>query len=142
VVVSAFVSAAVPAPDGDVRLGVVALALGMFAALTVNAAAVAGVAVLASLVFDGFLVNQFGVLAWHGAADGRRLGVLGVAALLGFVVGALWRRLRTWRLWYGRSAWLVEQARDMPGRDMAVRLDEQWSRPAALVGDAKEVDRG
>ena len=94
VVVSAFVTAAVPVSAGAVRLGLVAAALGVFAALTVNAAAVTAVGVLALLVFDGFLVNQLGELSWHGAADERRLFAFIAVSIVGMVVGTGHRALR------------------------------------------------
>jgi hypothetical protein len=75
-VVAAFLSAALPPSAGDVRLGVLALALAGFAALTVDPRAVAAVGVLAFLVLDGFLVNQLGELSWHGQADQTRLLIL------------------------------------------------------------------
>jgi hypothetical protein len=100
VVVSAFVSAAVPASAGALRLGLVAVSLAGCAALTINPVAVAAVGVLAFLVFDGFLVNQFGELSWQGAADARRLVVLATAGVLGLVAGMAYRAvccLRAWR---------------------------------------------
>src|SRR5690349_2255382 len=63
VVVAACAAALIPAAAGAVRLGIVAAGLGLFAAVTVDPAAVAAVGVAAFLVFNGFLVNQLGELS-------------------------------------------------------------------------------
>jgi hypothetical protein len=109
IVASAFVSAAVPASAGAVRLGPVALALAGFAALTINPTAVAAVGGLGFLVFDGFLVNQVGELSWHGPADVRRLMVLAAAGVLGLGAGTAYRAVRRLGAWRRRSAWIAAQ---------------------------------
>ena len=107
VVVSAFVSAAVPASDGAARLGVVGAGLAGFAALTINPVAVAAVAGLGFLVFDGFLVNHLGALSWHGAADGTRLMVLAAAGVLGLGAGVAYRAVHRINSWRRRSEWIA-----------------------------------
>jgi hypothetical protein len=91
VVVAATVAALLPASADAVRLGVMALALGTFAAATVDPPAVAGVTELGWLVFYGFLVNRFSDLTWTGRVDELRLGVLVAAAVAGLAVGGLLR---------------------------------------------------
>jgi hypothetical protein len=136
-VVSALVAAAVPASAGAVRLGLVAVTLAGFAALTVDPNAIAAVGVMAFLIFDGFLVNQLGELSWHGAADERHLLVLAAAAVVGHVAGSAYRAVRRWRVWQQRSAWVAAQV-----RDAAWSFDEQPSREKAIVWNEKEIRRG
>jgi MFS family permease len=116
-VAAAFVSAAVPATAPGGRLAVLAVALAGFAALTVDLVAVAAVAGLAALVCNGFLVNQLGVLSWHGTADAVRLAVLAAAAAVGLAAGAGHRFVRRARLWRARhrqvSQWIAEATVEM-----------------------------
>jgi hypothetical protein len=90
-------AAMVPVSAGSWRLVPVAAALFVIGALTVDSAAVAFVAALAYLFVTGFLVNQYGVLTWHGMPDIHRLVVIAVSAGAGLMVGAVrrwWRRPR------------------------------------------------
>jgi len=41
--------------------------VGLFAAISLDQLALAGVAVLAALIYNGFLEDRFGQLAWHGS---------------------------------------------------------------------------
>jgi hypothetical protein len=66
----------------------VAIAVFAFAMLSARPGAVAFTAVLAYLLVIGFLVNRFGQLSWHGAADGGRLLLIGAAAGFGLLAGA------------------------------------------------------
>lgn len=91
VVVAVMAAAFLPASAAAARLSVLAVALGTFAAATVNPTAVAAVTVLGWLMFDGFLVNRFGELTWTGRVDERRLAVVVAAALVGLAAGGLWR---------------------------------------------------
>src|SRR4051812_48401577 len=91
IVAAALVAGLVPVSSTGPRLGLMAAALSLFAAATVDLRAVVVVTVTAYLVFDGFLVNQLGELSWRGAADTRRLAVLGLAAALGLVAGLGYR---------------------------------------------------
>jgi hypothetical protein len=128
VVVAAFVSAVVPPSAGAVRLGLFALALGLFAARTVDPLAVALVGVLGFGVFEGFLVNQVGELTWHGAADVSRLWVLVVAAVCGLVAGAAYRGVRRARLWRARQEQVQVWARsehETWAREVSAGLDEE-----------------
>jgi MFS family permease len=86
-VVAACVAAVVPASAQGWRFGIVAGAVGVFAAVTVDPLAVAGVAVLAWLVVNGFLVDRLGELSWHGRGDLVRAMILVLVGGLGLVVG-------------------------------------------------------
>jgi K+-transporting ATPase KdpF subunit len=88
VVAAAMVAAAIPPSAAGPRLGLPAAALAAFAAVTADWRAAVPVTVLGYLVFDGFLVNRLGELAWHGAPDARRFAVFAGAALAGLAVGA------------------------------------------------------
>ena len=116
VVVSAFVSAAVPASAGPARFGVLAAALAGFAALTVDPRAVAAVGVLAFLVFNGFLVNQLGELSWHGSADTLRLSALAAAGVGGLAGGSAYRAVRRLRAWRQESKRAAAEASRRRGR--------------------------
>jgi len=65
-----------------------------FAALAGDRRAVACVAGLAWLVVNGFLVDRFGELSWHGTADIYRALMLISAGILGLLIAAVRRRRR------------------------------------------------
>ncbi|MEU7279945.1 hypothetical protein AB0A69_14340 [Streptomyces sp. NPDC045431] len=52
-------------------------------------------AVVAWMVYDGFVVHEQGELTWDGSADAYRLGLLAASSLLGTVVAALGRACGT-----------------------------------------------
>lgn len=134
IVVSAFVSAAVPESAAAVRIGLVALALAGFAALTINPVAVTAVGGLGFVVFDGFLVNQLGDLSWHGPADVRRLMVLAAAGVLGLGAGTAYRAVHRMNSWRRRSKWVAAQVRDAEApRDQLPSLDGvfEWKKEEA-----------
>lgn len=137
VVASAMVAAMVPMSAGAVRLGVVAVPLAMFAASPVTATAAVATGVLASLVFDGFLVNSLGQLSWHGAVDGWRLLTLAVAVSAGFIVGVGYRAVNRWLRWRRWTLWITAQARQAAGRD-----DEQPVSPEGLVLHTRGIAHG
>lgn len=94
VVAALSVAATMPASAGAVRLTPLAAVVFTAGLLTVDAIAVAALAVLAYLLFIGFLVNQFGVLSWHGSPDAYRLLAIAVPAGAGLLVGAVRRHSR------------------------------------------------
>jgi hypothetical protein len=87
IVFAAIGAAAVPAADPWWRLAVMAVAVGGFAALSGDRLASFAVVLLAWLVVNGFLVDRYGQLSWHGSADLARLLVLAGSAFLGLVAG-------------------------------------------------------
>lgn len=91
---SAVAAAFAPSGDPSLRLALVTLAVTSFAMASQDWAAVAAVLPLAWLIYDGFLLDRYGVLAWRGWSDVIRIGVLVVAAVLGLAAGALRRRLQ------------------------------------------------
>jgi hypothetical protein len=93
VVAAANVAAMIPAADGGWRFGTVAVAVGVFAAVTVDRVALAGVVAMAWLVVNAFLVNRLGHLFWHGSPDLWRLTLLAVTGAVGLGVGGAYRQL-------------------------------------------------
>jgi hypothetical protein len=87
VVVAALVAALIPVPHTGWRFAVVAGVVGLFATLTRDEWAVAAVAALSWLVFNGFLVNQMGDLSWHGSPDLLRLMLLVLIGGSGLALG-------------------------------------------------------
>ena len=87
IVAAAIVAAMIPMAEPGWRFAVMAIAVGSFAAISVDQVALAVVAVLAFAVSDGFLENQFGQLSWHGSADLWRLLLLVMAAVWGLAFG-------------------------------------------------------
>ena len=91
VVVGAAAAAAfLPSGDPRLRFAVVGFALTSFALASRDWRAVAAVVPLTWLVYDGFLIDRYGVLAWRGWSDLIRLALLVAMALLGLAVG--WAR--------------------------------------------------
>jgi hypothetical protein len=88
--------ASIPASSA-LRFGVVAVAVGGFAALALDGAAVAWTGALAWLLVNGFLVDRFGELSWHGRADLYRALVLVAAAAVGLAAGHVVRLCWLWR---------------------------------------------
>jgi MFS family permease len=94
VAASAALAVLIPPADPDWRFAVVALAVGGFAAATAGLRSVAAIVLLAWLVVNGFLVDRFGVLAWHGWPDVVRAVLLIAAGAVGLGIGIARRRLR------------------------------------------------
>lgn len=97
VVAAVLVAAVVPPAHGYWRFGLVAAAVGSFAALTVDRTALLGVALIAWLLADGFLVNRDGELSWHGSSDIWRTMLLVAAGIAGLLVGEAHRQVAAWR---------------------------------------------
>jgi hypothetical protein len=109
VIAAGFIASAVPAGDPGVRFGVLVATVFTFTALCGVWAAPIGVAVIGFLVFDGFLVNRFGELTWHGPADLTRAVALVAALAFGRLAGDVYRAV------HGRRA---EPARVNPPRPL------------------------
>jgi hypothetical protein len=93
-VAAALVAAALPASQPGWRFALIALVVGGFAALTLDQRALAGVALLAWLIDNGFLEDRLGELSWHGSPDIWRMIVLVFAAALGLAAGEAGRQIR------------------------------------------------
>jgi len=94
VVVAGLLAAAVPVADRPWRFAVMVIAVVVFGALSGDRLAVACAAGLAWLVVNGFLVDRFGELSWHGTADIYRALMLILAGILGLLIAAVRRRRR------------------------------------------------
>ncbi|MBV9922325.1 MAG: hypothetical protein JOY78_15955 [Pseudonocardia sp.] len=120
VVFAALLAGALPSSASVARLNLFSVVVAGFAACPLTAFAVTGTSALAFLVFDGFLVNSFGQLSWHGAVDGWRLLTLAVAVAVGFATGVVYRaaeRRRRWRrelFWMTSSGWEGDGSDDEP----------------------------
>jgi hypothetical protein len=100
-VVAGLVGASIPSAAW--RLTVIALAVAGFAATTLDEVALAPVAALGFAILNGFLIDRYGQLSWHGSADLGRLMLLVVAGGVGLGFGEAWRLLRNLR-----ERWLAE----------------------------------
>jgi MFS family permease len=97
VVAGGIVAALIPPSLTGWRFAVMALTVSCFAACTLDRVALLGVVVLAWLVTNGFLVDRFGQLSWHGSPDLYRMMVLVIVGALGLAVGELYRQARSIR---------------------------------------------
>ena len=92
VVIAGLLAAAIPVADRPWRFAVMTIAVVVFAALSGDRLAVACAAGLAWLVVNGFLIDRFGELSWHGPADFYRAAMLILAGVLGLLIAAVRRR--------------------------------------------------
>lgn len=93
VIGAGLLAALVPRPDAGARFTVVCAAVGVFAVATIAPLAAAGVAALGRSVVNGFQVNQFGQLNWHGPPDLYRTIWLVVVGAVGLAVGKAYRQI-------------------------------------------------
>ncbi len=93
VIAAALVAAPIPSTHSGWRFALVAVAVGLFAAVTLDQLALAGVTLLGWLVVNGFLVDRLGDLSWHGSPDLYRMLLLVVAGAVGLALGEAYRRL-------------------------------------------------
>jgi hypothetical protein len=73
------------------------IAYGLLAAVVAahtRAIAAPGIALVAWLFDDGFIIGRHAQLSWHGAADIRRLAILLAAGAVGSMLGARIRAAR------------------------------------------------
>jgi hypothetical protein len=87
VIVGTALAAALVRPEDEVlRVALMAIALAVFAATSARPIVMVALVPLSWLVVNGFLVDRYGVLAWHGRADLYRLLALATAAGAGLIV--------------------------------------------------------
>jgi hypothetical protein len=120
VTVATMGAATIPATHDGWRFGVVTVVLGVFAALVPDRLAVAWAGALAWLLVNGFLVDRFGELSWHGRGDLYRALMLVAAAAVGLVSG------QAVRLW---SAWRWQRL-----------IDDEWRAIAQEFGQFNQFD--
>ncbi len=81
------IAAPISTTQPDRRFAVIAVAVAVFAALTIHPVALGPVALLGFLIDDGFLENRYGDLSWHGSVDLWHLLVLVIVGAIGLAVG-------------------------------------------------------
>ncbi len=101
VVTAAAVLAAAAFPAVPARLAVMALAVAGYSAVVADTRASLAVAALAYLLFNGFLANRYGELAWDGATSVWHLAIFVLAVGSSLV----WRWVRYTRV---RAAFAAE----------------------------------
>jgi MFS family permease len=131
IVVAGLVAAAIPTADPEWRFGVMAAAVGLFAAITVDHFALLPVAVLAFLVTNGFLEDRLGELSWHGSTDLWRLLLLVMIGTFGLAAGEVYRQVHAlrarWRVPI-ETPWLPDEKATMAAAPWL--LEEKEKRDA------------
>jgi hypothetical protein len=84
-----------------------AIAVGLFAAISLDQVALLAIAVLAFAISNGFLEDRLGQLAWHGSQDLWRLLLIVMAGAFGLAAGEAVRFVRGIR---PRQPWLRRDA--------------------------------
>jgi len=130
-VVAAIIAAAIPSADAGWRFAVMAIAVGLFAAISLDQLALAGVVVIAALIYNGFLEDRFGQLAWHGSDDLWRLLLVVTVSACGLALGESVRFVANLR---ARSAPHFDRAEGdgdgkTDGRDPAIDEMSRWVAP-------------
>jgi hypothetical protein len=100
---AAIIASVIPAADTGWRFGIVAATLFVFAAVSLDQRALAGVALIAFLITNGFLEDRFGQLSWHGSKDIWLGLLLIIAGGVGLATGAAYRFVRDVRQRYRRA---------------------------------------
>jgi MFS family permease len=98
-VVAGVTAAIIPAAYPGWRFGVIAVAVMAFAAVSLDHRALALVAAVGALIFNGFLEDSLGQLAWH-SDDLWRLMLLVMAGGFGLAIGEGYRYVRDLRIRY------------------------------------------
>lgn len=134
-VVAGVIAAAIPAGDAGWRFAVMAIAVGLFAAISLDQVALLAIAVLAFAISNGFLEDRFGQLAWHGSQDLWRLLLIVMAGAFGLAVGEAVRFVR------GARARRRGPRHDPTRADDDVRSDVNGGGPAGPYewSDDKEL---
>lgn len=96
-IVAGFVAALIPTAYPGWRFAMIAAAVGVFAAISMDQIALAIIAVIGFLISNGFLEDRFGQLAWHGSTDLWRLLLLVMIAACGLATGEGYRFIRAIR---------------------------------------------
>ncbi|HYA53853.1 MAG TPA: hypothetical protein VEG33_22100 [Streptosporangiaceae bacterium] len=111
---SAAVTAVVALAGGTRHPAAALAAYGLLAAVvaaSTRPAAAAGVALIAWMFDNGFIVGRHAELSWHGAADARRLAILLAAAAAAAMLGSHIRRFN-------------QRLNPAPGQAIAVGADQ------------------
>jgi len=121
VLAAVLVAAVIPPHYPGWRFGVVAVAVGLFAAWSGDQLALLGTAAIAWLLANGFLTDRLGELSWHGSSDFWRMVALIGSGTFGLLLGVAYRQVRELR-----SRWRL----DVAARVLATQVDEEEKRDA------------
>ena len=91
IIAAALIAGAIPAVHPGWRFAVIAIAVGLFAAVSLDELALGAVALMAFAVSNGFLEDRFGQLTWHGSEDVWRLLLLIMSGAFGLALGEAYR---------------------------------------------------
>lgn len=91
-IVGCFVASAFPRHMADARVWTLAAFVAAFSWLAGDLVAAVVTAGLAWLLAEGFLIDRYGQVRWHGVVEVRYLGPLVGAALFGVLLGLLTAR--------------------------------------------------
>ncbi len=88
-VLAALAASMLPGSDSVLRTLIVVVAVAAFAGWADDWRPALATAAVGFLLVDGFLVDRYGQLAWHGGADGLRLAAFVGAAVVGTWLGRM-----------------------------------------------------
>jgi len=115
------IAAQVPVASAGWRYGLVEASVGVFAAFTLDPAAVLFLVLATWMIVNGFLVDRSGDLSWHGSADVYRFLILVAVGVAGLGIGEISRRVsdlrERWRL--GAVVEAISREFDEEGRHHA-----------------------
>jgi hypothetical protein len=86
-IVAGLMAAPISSTRPDARFAVIAIAVALFAALTIDPVALGPVALIGFLIDNGFLEDRYGELSWHGSVDLWHLLALVIVGALGLATG-------------------------------------------------------
>jgi hypothetical protein len=101
-IVAALIAGAVSTSQPGWRFAIMAIAVGLFAAISLDQRALVAITIIAFGIWNGFLEDRFGQLAWHGSADLWRVLLLIMAAAFGLAVGEACRYVQALRAGWTR----------------------------------------
>ncbi|GGM80784.1 hypothetical protein ACFFX1_18620 [Dactylosporangium sucinum] len=93
-------------PEHTARLAALAAVVAVIGWVTSDLGAAAATAGIAWLLLNGFLINELGMVSWHGPSDALRLAVLAGAAVAGWAAARVPRHVHHRRELARMRAWI------------------------------------
>ncbi|WP_238007407.1 hypothetical protein KZZ52_19255 [Dactylosporangium sp. AC04546] len=125
-VIAALLAAGITAPpEHTARLAVLAAEVAATGWVTRDLGAAYATTGIAWLLLNGFLINELGMLSWHGPSDALRLAVLAGAAAAGWLAAHAPRHVHHRRELARMRAWL---AADRPVPLLSLKTKEETPR--------------